>query len=74
MNRKKKIFDFFYLEKVIFHKNKEFFLSFSNKEKGWHHLLLGMTTGGFRTEGSHFDPTCLFFLISKLISFKKLNG
>ena len=32
-----------------------------------------MTTGGFETRRSYLDPACLFFSISKLVSFKKLN-
>ena len=33
-----------------------------------------MTAKGFGTRWPHPDPTRLFFLILKLVSFKKLNG
>ena len=67
-----KIFGFFYLEKVIFHKNKKNSIIAQQEEE----LAIYTTrndNGRVEDGWSHPDPARLFFSIFKLLSFKKLN-
>ena len=67
-----KIFDFFYSKKVIFHKNKKNSIIVQQKEELVIYTIRD-DNGKVWDGRSHPDPARLFFLILKLVSFKKLN-